>query len=218
MCLLEDETDEEGETPVVWINAKTTTAQLLAAQEQEKKEKKTIDDILPEPYKKYRHLFEDRPETALPPHRKWDHKIDLKSGFVPKVFKTYQLTPAEDQELQKFLEENLRLGRIRPSQSPMGSPLSSSPRRTENYAPAKTTAISTIGPSLTPIHYLELTNSWIDSKALGTLPNWTSNGGTTIFESEREMSGKPPSRRIEDSTNRPSCSSENATHQQPSRT
>ncbi|KAG2019800.1 hypothetical protein CC2G_005203 [Coprinopsis cinerea AmutBmut pab1-1] len=123
MCLLEDETDEEGETPVVWINAKTTTAQLLAAQEQEKKEKKTIDDILPEPYKKYRHLFEDRPETALPPHRKWDHKIDLKSGFVPKVFKTYQLTPAEDQELQKFLEENLRLGRIRPSQSPMGSPL-----------------------------------------------------------------------------------------------
>ncbi|KAG2008124.1 hypothetical protein CC2G_013587 [Coprinopsis cinerea AmutBmut pab1-1] len=218
MCLLEDETDEEGETPVVWINAKTTTAQLLAAQEQEKKEKKTIDDILPEPYKKYRHLFEDRPETALPPHRKWDHKIDLKPDSFPKYsrltnspqpkIKNYRNSLKKTSDSDGSAHHNLRWDHL----------FSSSPRRTENYAPAKTTAISTIGPSLTPIHYLELTNSWIDSKALGTLPNWTSNGGTTIFESEREMSGKPPSRRIEDSTNRPSCSSENATHQQPSRT
>ena len=122
MCLMEDEEDETGEIPIVWINAKTTTSQLLAAQEQEKKEKKSIDDVLPEHYQQYRHLFEERTANQFPPSRPWDHKIDLKPGFNPKVFKSYQLTPAEDQELQNFLDENLRLGRIRPSQSPMGSP------------------------------------------------------------------------------------------------
>ena len=119
---MEDETDENEEHPVVWINAKTTTSQLLAAEEQSKHKKKTIDEILPSHYQQYRHLFQDSTADQFPPSRPWDHEIKLKEGFEPKVFKTYALSPAEQEELSKFLEENLRLGRIRPSQSPMGSP------------------------------------------------------------------------------------------------
>lgn len=121
-CVLEDELDDDKEHPVVWINAKTTTAQLLASEENAKKKEKTIDEVLPEPYRQYRHLFEESTASKFPPARPWDHKIELKEGFEPKTFKTYSLSPAEDQELTKFLDENLRLGRIRPSQSPMGSP------------------------------------------------------------------------------------------------
>jgi Reverse transcriptase (RNA-dependent DNA polymerase) len=50
------------------------------------------------------------------------NKIEMKEGFEPKSFKNYNLTPAEQLELDKFLKENLEKGYIWPSQSPMASP------------------------------------------------------------------------------------------------
>jgi hypothetical protein len=61
----------------------------------------------------------------------------MKSGFEPKSFKTYNLTPEEQVELNKFLKENLDKGYIKPSQSPMASPFSSSRKRMENFDPAR---------------------------------------------------------------------------------
>jgi RNase H-like domain found in reverse transcriptase/Reverse transcriptase (RNA-dependent DNA polymerase) len=58
----------------------------------------------------------------LPDTRPWDHKIEMKPGFELKSFKTYNLTPEEQVELDKFLKENLDKGYIKPSQSPMASP------------------------------------------------------------------------------------------------
>ena len=46
----------------------------------------------------------------------------MKEGFKPKSFKDYNLTPAEQIKLDKFLKENLEKGYIRPSQSLMASP------------------------------------------------------------------------------------------------
>jgi hypothetical protein len=46
----------------------------------------------------------------------WDHKIDMKEGFEPNPFKNYNLTPEEQKELDKFLDENLEKGYIRLSQ------------------------------------------------------------------------------------------------------
>jgi hypothetical protein len=46
----------------------------------------------------------------------------MKSGFELKLFKTYNLTPEEQMELNKFLKKNLDKGYIKPSQSPMASP------------------------------------------------------------------------------------------------
>jgi hypothetical protein len=48
----------------------------------------------------------------------------MMKGFEPKLFKNYNLTPAEQIELDKFLKENLKKGYIRPFQSPMMSPFS----------------------------------------------------------------------------------------------
>jgi hypothetical protein len=45
----------------------------------------------------------------------------MKEGFEPKLFKNYNLTPAEQNELDKFLKENLKKRYIRPSQLPMAS-------------------------------------------------------------------------------------------------
>ena len=39
--------------------------------------------------------------------RPWDHKIELKDTFTPKSFKTYNLTPQEQIELDKFFKGKL---------------------------------------------------------------------------------------------------------------
>ena len=49
--------------------------------------------------------------------------IELIKGARPVDCKVYPLTLAEQEELNKFLEENLRTERIRPSKSPMASPV-----------------------------------------------------------------------------------------------
>jgi len=51
----------------------------------------------------------------MPEYKPWDHAIDLKSNFILKDCKVYSLSPKEQKEQNKFLEENLRKGYIRPS-------------------------------------------------------------------------------------------------------
>jgi hypothetical protein len=70
----------------------------------------------------YLDIFSEEKAHCFPESRPWDHKIEMKEGFEPKLFKNYNLTPAEQIELDKFLKKNLEKGYIRPSQSPMASP------------------------------------------------------------------------------------------------
>jgi len=58
----------------------------------------------------------------MPEHKPWNHAIDLKSDFITKDCKVYPLSPEEQKEQDKFLEENLRKEYIRPSKSPIASP------------------------------------------------------------------------------------------------
>ncbi len=58
-----------------------------------------------------------------PEKRKWDHAIELKDDFKEKFTKVYPLNPHEQKQLDEFIEENLATGRIRPSKSPMASPV-----------------------------------------------------------------------------------------------
>jgi hypothetical protein len=46
----------------------------------------------------------------------------MKSGFEPKSFKSYNLTPEEREQQEQFISEQLKKGYIRPSKSPMASP------------------------------------------------------------------------------------------------
>ncbi len=53
----------------------------------------------------------------------WDHTIDLSPGTELPHSWTFPLSPAEQKELDDFLQENLANGRICPSKSPMGAPV-----------------------------------------------------------------------------------------------
>jgi len=112
--LLESSLEDEA----IWIQAKTSISQGLAHQHIDDKAKVE----LPEVYAEYRTVFEKEASERMPERKAWDHAIDLKTDFIPKDCKIYPLSPEEQKEQDKFLEENLRKGYIRPSKSPMASP------------------------------------------------------------------------------------------------
>jgi len=101
---------------------KTTTSQLLHQTHDEKKKDVPLKEQIPEEYHEFLDVFDEKKADRFPEERIWDHKIELKDGFIPKSFKNYNLTPIEQVELDKFLKENLEKGYIQPSQSPMASP------------------------------------------------------------------------------------------------
>ena len=66
--------------------------------------------VLPPQYSEYTDIFGEQMFSTLPPHRSFDHAIDLTSSFVPKVAKLYPLNPQEVDACKAFVEENLQTG------------------------------------------------------------------------------------------------------------
>ena len=48
----------------------------------------------------------------MPVQKAWDHAIELKEGFMPKKRKVYSLSKEEREEIQAFVEDQLRKGYI----------------------------------------------------------------------------------------------------------
>ena len=85
----------------LWINAKTTTATAIQAEINQQKEDHPLTEQIPREYHQYLDVFNENKAERFPESRPWDHKIELKEGFQPKSFKTYNLTPEEQRELDK---------------------------------------------------------------------------------------------------------------------
>ncbi|SJL04179.1 uncharacterized protein ARMOST_07539 [Armillaria ostoyae] len=95
----------------------------LAAKANEGKEKKTFKQMVPEPYRDFEDLFAKESFDDLPAHKPWDHTIKLVPNAKNTLdCKVYLLNRIEQEELNKFLDENLASGHIQPSKSPMASP------------------------------------------------------------------------------------------------
>ncbi len=123
-----DEELEEGDTILAIdftqaILVRAHHANDLAAKANEGKEAKTFEEMVPEWCRDFADLFEKRNFDKLPEPRTWDHAIELTPNANANLdCKVYPLNRSEQAELDKFLDENLSSGRIRPSKSPMASP------------------------------------------------------------------------------------------------
>jgi hypothetical protein len=106
----------------IWINSKDNLATRLAAEVDQKKLDLKPEQLVPPEYHEYLDIFNEDKANQFPDTQLWDHKIEIKSGFEPKSFKMYNLTPEEQIELDKFLKKNLDKRYIKLSQSPMASP------------------------------------------------------------------------------------------------
>ena len=78
---------------------------------------------VPPEYHKYLPLFRKVNADQLPPHRPYDHQIELQEGFMPPFGPLYSLSRPELEALQDWLQENLSKGFIRASSSSAGSPI-----------------------------------------------------------------------------------------------
>ena len=78
---------------------------------------------IPNHLREFSSIFSKESFDALPEPKPWDHAIALVPGEKQSGCKVYSLSLSEQKELDAFLQENLRLGRIHPSKSPMASPV-----------------------------------------------------------------------------------------------
>ena len=106
-CLQENDTS----TSDILIRAKTSISQSLA-HEHKTKEEKTFEDLVPKKYHNFRSIFEKKASERFPESRPWDHKIELKDTFIPKRVKLYPLGLKEEEEMNKFIDKNLKKGFI----------------------------------------------------------------------------------------------------------
>jgi transposase InsO family protein len=87
-----------------------------------------LSGMIPDHYKHFSRVFSAQAFDELPQHRPWDHEIKLKEGWQEDRRlrgKVYPLNPQERQELDSFIDENLKTGRIRPSKqsdTPIAAP------------------------------------------------------------------------------------------------
>ena len=82
-----------------------------------------IEEMVPEKFLKWRKVFGKVESERIPIRKIWDHAIDLKETFALQKERIYPLSKDEREEVQNFVEDQLRKGYIRPIKSPQMSPV-----------------------------------------------------------------------------------------------
>ena len=83
---------------------------------------KTLDQKILDWCSNLEDIFSEKTHNVLPPHWPYDHAIDLKPLFVPKIAKVYPLNPKEQEACKTFIDEHLKIGWIIPSKFPQAAP------------------------------------------------------------------------------------------------
>jgi len=87
------------------------------------KDHRKIEEMVPRKFLKWRKVFGKVESERILTRKIWDHAIDLKETFKPRKGKIYPLSRNERKEVQKFVEDQLRKGYIRPSKLSQTSPV-----------------------------------------------------------------------------------------------
>jgi len=92
-------------------------------EEEIEEDHRKIEEMVPKKFLKWRKVFEKVESERMLTRKIWDHAIDLKETFKPWKGKIYPLFKNEREEVQNFIENQLRKGYIRLSKSPQTSPV-----------------------------------------------------------------------------------------------
>jgi len=82
-----------------------------------------IEEMVLQKFLRWRKVFGKIKLERIPTRKIWDHTIDLKKMFKPQKERIYPLFKDKREEVQKFIDDQLRKGYIRPSKSPQTSPV-----------------------------------------------------------------------------------------------
>jgi Reverse transcriptase (RNA-dependent DNA polymerase). len=124
----EEEIEEDGLDPLDFeevrekIKASSTLSSRIAEEHQIKEGEKTFEELVPEEFRDFQDVFSKEKAERIPTRRPYDHAINLKEGTEPARDRIYPISPKERGALKEFLEENLRKGYIRKSNSEYAAP------------------------------------------------------------------------------------------------
>src|SRR5947209_1928270 len=85
--------------------------------------------IIPKPYHSFLNLFGEKLAAQLPPHRNFDHAIDLQPGTEVPFGPIYPLSEPQREVLREYLDRMIREGKIQSSKSPAGAPILFVPKK-----------------------------------------------------------------------------------------
>ena len=66
----------------IWINAKTNLAMDMAIEANLKKKEILVTELVPPEYHEFLDVFDEDKANRFPESQKWDHKIDMKEGYI----------------------------------------------------------------------------------------------------------------------------------------
>src|SRR5260221_10123012 len=104
------------------ISATLTPSQRLAEEAQVQQAHPSRSTI-PEHYKDFADIFSEEAFAHLPPHKAWDHAIELHPNAKLPRGRMFPLSPAKQKELDEFLRENLANRQICLLKSPIRAPV-----------------------------------------------------------------------------------------------
>ena len=124
----EEEKEEESLDP--WdfeeirerIKASSTLSSRIAEEHQVKEGEKTFEELVPEEFRDFKDVFSKQEAERIPSRRPYDHAINLQEEAKPARSSIYPISPKERGALKEFLDENLRKGYIRKSNSEYAAP------------------------------------------------------------------------------------------------
>jgi hypothetical protein len=106
-----------------FIRATSNVSQHLAEAFHKNLQPKSFTKSVLTHFHDFEDLFTKSSFDSLPDRKIWDHVIELVPGVKASSCKVYPLAPNEQSKMDAFIHENLSSGRIRPSKSPMVSPV-----------------------------------------------------------------------------------------------
>jgi len=92
-------------------------------EEEMEEDHRKIEEMVPKKFLKWRKVFRKVESERMLTRKIWDHAIDLKETFKPRKGKIYPLSKNVREEVQNFVEDQLRKEYIRPSKSPQTLPV-----------------------------------------------------------------------------------------------
>ncbi|QRW18193.1 Retrotransposable element Tf2 protein [Rhizoctonia solani] len=122
----------ENHNPKIDWNSRTlsfphTPPEHIAIAEEEEADKTPLEGV-PSKYHQYAKVFGEEEFNKLPPHRHYNIGIEL-TEEGPLNSPLYSMTDAKSATLKDWLRDELKAGKIRPSKSPISSPVMFVPKK-----------------------------------------------------------------------------------------
>ena len=92
-------------------------------------DRQKVEDMVPKRFHKWLKVFGKQESERMPVRKIWDHAIDLQEEFVPRKGRIYPLSRIEREEVQVFMDSQLKKGYIQPSKSPQTLPVMFVPKK-----------------------------------------------------------------------------------------